>query len=872
METTIQNNPVFAFRTLGTKDPNNYLIQSATEPDGQIFVTPKLKQYALTMPPAVVYCRLCCDDGGNNQSWRQDWPYTLKQLFPDDTFYDFKVESELERAQSGKRRYQVTHKGYVFSYNTKHDVYLRPGQVILCRVQLQESREHNLFVDLFPRFPEQKALRPETLFQQLGYDRKAYNKYFLMAEKSFGSMTIWARQHLQKVRILHSCNDPHWLLKFIDFVTCQLLQGSDRGFFPVPAWKLQKDLIEWVLDEKNNYLLNTSSVEYANSINQEYTQLLRQSKVIIAASDLLEATEANKVDHFITETVRDFSKHSMEENMFRSDVVGHLVCLDPDFGIRNCRNIVQLVKLNRKYGAKSCERTNGNLYKGLYSCFNRWFSKHICDEETDQCVIEEMVFALGIMINNVLEHRISSEVFKTDVRQLYVDLVQLLSRLVDQPTALQLINRTVCLLGSGKIPSVIDFTALKQVNTHPHFLANALIYSVEPAKEDVHFRDRNSYVSYHDQTLVIGNLPVNVPVLDLEKRMSYRSIPGTALAVADITGSLPEEGASLTDWRVYWSHALSLPITPATPFPSGNHVLIRTFAANSDKQLSLGLVIEPGNNRAGGFHAGGYLKHAYITDMSEIFANEAFLLHANTKIDSKGHLMFDISGDIKKYSWKRTQKTNPISVVPALCIGFNRATGWAFFVTETGICAMARPSVMSTIGRSYQIRLDNSKVQDGYPTATVEKPINKTLSAPILLKSQLRAISEENLAELCIQGGHTLCMSRKTTVPVKLLNEYLRLIDDPVVKYNVLHLIRLYSRQVNQVRYNSLSVDIQYMEAEASLREGTTFHSSLPDFIWPDEMRSSIKRRDFEEILARCHTEVDFQPWTEDQWVYGQAY
>ena len=69
METTIKNQ-VRVFRTLGTKrnDPNTYVIQAVDEPNGMIFETHKLKEYALSTPPALVFCHLC-KDGSNQSQW-----------------------------------------------------------------------------------------------------------------------------------------------------------------------------------------------------------------------------------------------------------------------------------------------------------------------------------------------------------------------------------------------------------------------------------------------------------------------------------------------------------------------------------------------------------------------------------------------------------------------------------------------------------------------------------------------------------------------------------------------------------------------------------------------------------------------------------
>lgn len=98
METTVQKNQVYAFRTLGTKkgDPNTYLIQAVDQPNSPVYETPKLKEYALSTPPAQVYCRLR-KDGAHQSGWRQDWKYTLDLLFPEDRPYDFKVVEVLVR-------------------------------------------------------------------------------------------------------------------------------------------------------------------------------------------------------------------------------------------------------------------------------------------------------------------------------------------------------------------------------------------------------------------------------------------------------------------------------------------------------------------------------------------------------------------------------------------------------------------------------------------------------------------------------------------------------------------------------------------------------------------------------------------------------
>lgn len=107
-------------------------------------------------------------------------------------------------------------------------------------------------------------------------------------------------------------------------------------------------------------------------------------------------------------------------------------------------------------------------------------------------------------------------------------------------------------------------------------------------------------------------------------------------------------------------------------------------------------------------------------------------------------------------------------------------------------------------------------------------------------------------------------MWNRPPVPMSLLNEYLRLIDDPVAKYCLLQVLRLYSLLINQGN-DTLGAEIQYKEAEACLNEGCSFQTSLPDYEWPTALKEGLRGRDFVEMVSRCNNEVCLS-WTVDQW------
>lgn len=862
METTVQKNQVYAFRTLGTKkgDPNTYLIQAVDQPNSPVYETPKLKEYALSTPPVRVYCRLC-KDGARQSGWRQDWKYTLDLLFPEDRPYDFKVVEVLAPAESGKCRFVVMRAGYNFQLNTKHDLSLREGQMISCRVLKQETCEHYWYAELLTCFPQSEAVQPEALFASLGYDREAYNRYYLNAERSLGVQTVWSRQQLDKARLLEKCNNPHFLLKYIDYLSVQLPQTSNDRFDFYPAWKLLLDLLEFVLADTNDFLLTTCTTAYANTIFKTYSKLRSKAKAIVKAAELCDAGEA---DYFLTEYLQDFTELDKAENVFRTSVVGQILSMDRNFGIRNSSNVLHLIRLNRKYRGVCGAGYSDFLYLGLYRSYQFWCSRHMQDEILDNRVIDTMLFGYCVLINDVIKQHATKAYFPVDVRQLYAEMVRLLCRRLDKRMALDLLNHTVRLLASGKSPSVIDYASVRMVDKFPNYLAHSLIHNVQPTADEVHFTDHKAFIAYHDNALMIGNLPTSCPVMDLDKRMSYRMIPGTALGIADLTGSLPKavEG-TFKEWRDYWTKVLrTLPKRPTRSIPFGTEVLVRTFACNSNEKVALGLVASTEYPVTGGIRNGGYIKGAYLTNLAEIFDKESYLLRASTMTDPYGHLSFNVSKEIADYSCRRASEVDASAL--AVCIGNNRLTGWSTFVTESGVVAMAKSPMIAIIGRTYAIRLNPDCRHDGFPTATVDRWMDQKLDAVSLLRKQLRAISDRNLAALQAKG-HSLCRWNRLTVPMFLLNEYLRLIDDPVAKYMLLQVLRLYSLQSNQGD-DTLGAEIQYREAEACLKEGCSFKTSLPDYEWPTALREGLRGRDFVEMVSRCNNEVCLSSWTVDQW------
>lgn len=830
----------YKFRVKGSflnkKDEKMFELELASALDENTYVAFPIKSQRGNILPAFIYCKVKAVDEKGRVKLEQD-EYTLyDNLYDENTLYDFFVESQIDDSKGGKKRYLVSNKlGYTHVYTVhRTEDNLVVGTNVKLSVQVKKGTNGNAILYLYVSKGDLGIFQPQSVFEECHHGED-YEKYFCSLKSTMGNGVKFSEAILEmqeKIKI----NNRLWIFDYITALICYSASLKNDNLDELEEINtLIRDIETWLLEESG--ILAKFNPENREITRQKSEQIIDR---VEAANEAISLIKESKQSSFLHENLNKLRKSLYLRNRKRVfSVLYNLITLDNSIIDQNMVEFSELIdysshEVNDTYVLERMVNVLSAIINANRKKVNEELH-YLRNEKADKKALTTLIVGIGTLLNFYTIKKLDKKNdFGIQVNQLFPTLCKYLSFLTSSANSLALTNKALeWVLGNDlyiKFPGEI----LRSVQENPEPLVQYILnLQITPAEKPYRMVKNSIFMKYENGKLCITKLPGKVTASEDEMKIQkVYSVPGTCLNVISfVDKSVWENSDSLTYFKDKWKGILM-----SSELQCGTEkefVKIKTKAINHDYK---GLIFCA---RADAFVKGdgvisfkGYAPNFKVENLNEIF--EAGM-HFNAKFsrNEKGQVDYDIIDDIVKFSIRQLSSTP--TVQRAVCIGYSNYFRKATFITECGIICECEINYSQTvrINQSYEVKLSFSK-EALYPICTVQKVLPIALDKTELLKKQLKEISDYNKRTNLDDEN----VKYQTQFPYihLILDNYLRLFNDKIVKYNLLQIVRLVALAEKSTLSNYYTSCIQYMELKEFFVENGDIDYSVQDFEWDDKL------------------------------------
>lgn len=830
----------YKFRVIGSflnkKEERMFELELASSLDENTYVAFPIKSQRGNMLPAFIYCRVKAVDEKGRVKLEQDEYALYNYLYDRNKLYDFFVESQIDDSKAGKKRYLVSNKlGYTHIYTVhRAEDELVVGTNVQFSVQVKKGMNDSATLYLYVPKSDLGIFKPQTVFEGCHHSED-YEKYFCSLKSTMGigvKFSDMIKEMQEKIKM----NNRLWIFDYITALFCYLASFDNSNLDELERInRLIRDIEIWLLEESG--ILAKFNPENREITRQKSEQIIDRVEAVNEAIALI---KENKQSSFLQDNLNKLRKSLYLRNRKRVfSILYNLITLDNSIVEHNMVEFSELIdyssyEINDTYVLERMVNVLSTIINANRKKVNAELH-YLRNEKTDKKALATLVVGIGTLLNfHAIKNLDKKNDFGIQTNQLFPTLCKYLSFLTSSANSLALTNKALqWVLGNDlhiKFPGKI----LRNVQEDSESLIQYILnLQITPADKPYRMVKDSIFMKYENGKLSVTKLPEKVTVSEDEVRMQkVYSVPGTCLDVVSFTDKAAWKNSdSLAYYKDKWKEMLmSLKLQCRT---EKEFVRIKTKAINHDyKGLVFCARADAFVKDDGVISFKGYAPNFKIENLDEIFDAG---MHFNAKFsrNEKGQVNYDIIDDIVNFSVRQLNDTPDVQ--RAVCIGYSNYFHKATFITEYGITCECdiNDSQKVVINQPYEVKLSFSKNAE-CPICVVQKVLSDALDKIVFLKKQLKGISDYNKKEE-LYDENVKYQSQFPYIHL-ILDNYLRLFDDKIVKYNLLQIVRLVALAEKSTLSNYYTSCIQYMELKDSFVENGDIDYSVQDFEWDDKL------------------------------------
>lgn len=859
----------YKFNVIGSdvtrKGDTMYKLSLSDSNDETHYFVFKLKCQLDEEMPTTIYCKVMDIDEYGRAKLKQDEYSLFCSFYESNKIYTFHVDSNIEDSKAGKRRYSIISPfNLKHTYTSHHNEELTVGEDVQLSVTVKKGVGCNAILYFNISNQSLNDFRPENVFASCGH-KEDYEKFFLhMGEwkelsKKISSSMINVEEKLKS-------NSRLWLFDYITVLFYISFSIDKEELDTIEKINiLIRDIETWMLEESG--ILTTFNPERREETRLKAEQVIDRAESAIEAINIIRNGEQSSFLNIVLNKLRKSMYLRNRNHVF--SVLYHLIVLEHDFLKNNIAELSEFIDFT------SQEITDTYILERLVSML----SGHINNEkklinaelhykritDTDNRLLSNLIIGIGTLLNfHYLKGFIDEREYGISPRQLFPALCKYLSYMTTKEKAIQLISKSLLFTLKYVKSLKLDGNTLRKVQETPDILVDYILsMSLMGTNTTLLTNRENVYMQYMNEVLTTTYIPSKLRVKKVDSLLhNVYSIPGTILNVGSfIQNEMWENSDSVLYYKDKWKELFSTNEYQISSQDESTYVNVVTKEINHKFTNFVFCTRKDSIFREDGIiHVRGYAPNFKADYLDELFEEN---MHFVAKMDRQenGRINFDITDNIQEFSNYLAEQVE--NTVLGLCLCVNFLEQKAVFITENGIlCSTALlPNNHVKHGETYELSIDISTKKDQLPMAIVLEKKDKQLNKMQLLKKQLLLLSDYN------QDNYKV-----VTNPLKakeipyihlIIDDYLRLYEDKVTRYNLYHIARLISVSEKSILSNYYASCIQYMEMVESFVENEPLDYSLPSFIWDEKIQIQFPTlRNYTEmynLLNSFGTENDFE-------------
>lgn len=818
------------------KEERMYEMKLANGKDDNTYVVFPLKSQKANLIPTYLYCKVKDFDERGRARLEQDEYYLYKSLYGDEGVFEFLVEAQIENSKAGNKRYLISSKfGYthVFTAHRTNEE-LAVGTKIQLKIWVKSTGEGKVL--LYFSIPSESLgqFAPKTVFEASGH-KDDYVGYFL----NFHSIAVADAKLigiLQEMQEKIQLSNRLWFFDYINALFCYVASLDKKRLDEIAKISiLIRDLETWLLEESG--ILTKFNPENRENTRQKSEQIIERVEAVNSAVELIKSNAQNT---FLHETLTKLRKSMYLRNRKQVfSILYNLITLDDDFVKQNIIGFSELIdysshEINDTYVLERMVNMLSNIINANRKKINTELH-YQRNGNADKNSLVTLIIGIGTLLNfHAIKELDKKNEFGIQTNQLFPSLCKYLSFFTSKEDALVLTNKALQWVMGTEFRIKIPGKILWNVQNQPENLVSYILGLQVVSQESVYRMVKNSiFMKYENDAFMVSQLPAKVTATEKEVNVSsVYSVPGTKLNVVSFVSSEKWKNSdSFVYYKTKWKELLNQSILQTT---MENEVAeIKVKSINHDfKNLVFCAREDTLAKDDGVISFKGYAPNFRIMELDEIF-EAGMRFRAKILRNSKGQVNFDIVDNIIEYSITQLEVTP--TVQKAICLGYSAFERKAIFVTEYGLsceCIITTEQKVF-VNHYYKVKLQSS-TNSQYPQGCVLSEVDCVYDKVALLRKQLKGLSDYNKVTNSLNDKATY-LSQFPYVHL-ILDNYIRLFDDKIVKYNLLQIARLVAIAEKSSLSTYYAACILYMELKESFVENDNVGHSISCIEWDEKL------------------------------------
>lgn len=830
----IQEGKVYEFNVVQMKVDTKGYDYIELERDGiEYRVYPTQYQTREELPKKILcYVKKTYQPNGNTYL-EQNPEYILPEVYEEGTEYDFTVVREASPSASGFPRYLVQSiYGLYHVYTSFDNSTYKIGDIITRKIRFSRNAKGTLVINFYDAITDFDKYEPRTLFNTVGLN-DYYDKYYSNLERIISADVQW-ESLLQEIRGQVEDGERLWVFSYISLLDKITYSCSEETVDILKECSYIIKAIETWLLEKSGILTSFSPIKKKDTIAKAETQKKR-ADINIKAADIITNGEQKTYFQTILNALKTTSYIPNREETL--SVMFKLLVIDQSLIEEDIESISQIIELTSDdvYDTEIRNRIVNILIsyinqerKRINALLHFQRSQSITPQE-----IHNLLVGMGTLLNMYADDGSQREVRDNiNARQLFPSLCKYLAYNATKDKASMLLDAALRYMTNTNCVVKVDGSLLRESSASSERLIEQILRLRIPSPENpMYASSETAYILYKGGKLIISPTSYT-KYKGIHEVAELFEIPGTPLIIGSI-------GTEVEPWE------LNKPVSYYKEKWIGLFENVKDARQNTTRKTLIkvknnnskypGLIFckteDDSIKEDGVISISNYTQTFFIDDIRPIFKHGMILPVdvIRTVKNGEKRVNYNIIDTIHQFSYSTALKQT--DSCRAVCLSFKYGKG--YLITENGILCkfISTDSSVLQQDETYNVIILNQSDWDrGMPTVMITGVSSEKGEKNEFLKNQLCLISEEYLS-----NGNTEQIETERVktnhLPYLLLviDNYLRLTDDLVIRYNIYQLARLVALVEHSKLSSYYSFWIKYIETTSDFLTGNTPQSSIPE-------------------------------------------
>jgi len=784
--------------------------------DGESFnVIPR--KYQLANPPKMLRCRIKEIADNGYVKLTQDIEFILRDYYKPGVYYNFTVLKELPHDGSGLPTYVVFNddtelEHRFFSFDEKE---YKVGDQIRLQTRIKEDKYGVPRLFFYIEDTDFDAFSPEKVFESIPHC-ELFDEYFNDFSPVTNDLAVIQDEMLEKIER----ENRLWVFDYLKLLKhWATVRTKENLKTAIDCNSLIIDIEEWIL---SSGLLSKFS-----SANRDETRLKIDTTIANAQIDLevLSYIQNGKQEEYVKSILESLRSVSGSEHDALYRRLLRLIIIDPDLLDTQLYAIAEIIAL-------SSEEVNDEESLGMITqvfrrkviALKKQINSRIHYQRSTEINREQLAdITVGLGTLLMIFEKSKDEKDGLDLKGTFAELCKYLAFLTDKEKAALLIGKALEVAMYNCNTISLDVKNLLSVATNPDSFIQDIL-SV-PVINDGILRaslSGHSQIQYHDGCLSI--MPTASHIKVVKPQHPVLNIDGTSICVASGAEDAEywDENSTILYYKRKWEELAKWEVENKVP-SEGEVVTVRVKDVNNLKNMVFCNVEGTDNRVDGVISQFEYLPSSFLDDINDVF--ESGMRFRVIYHEQRGKVYFSLKSEIRELS-KQIAAQDRSASHNAICLGIERGR-WAFFITDSGAICVSRTNgsrYRIDAGQAYTLCMRADDELYGYPSAFILGSSNISQDQISLLKNQLKMLCVD------VDSDSSLPVQYKQMPHVLLIvDQYLRFVDDTIVRYNLYHAMRVIARAESSQLFEYYSSKIQYLESLAAFAVGNSIADTLEE-------------------------------------------